>query len=656
MKKLVILLLFVQCWKQILGQASQQKIDSLLSLLNDKNIHDTTRLKLTYDIAHGYLRSDPDKTMQYATDAVELAEKVHNLHLKGEALSLQGVVLKNHGDYKGALEKQIRSLKIRESRSDTTGMAIAYNDIGILYKQLRNFEKAIECYRNSNALLRAKGNKRGVSFTYGNIGTIHSELKNLDSALYYYNKALDIALEINNSNAITTQYSNIGEIYGMKKQPAKALEYFNRSLEIDKANNDEYGMILSHTNIGTSLKDLGKYREAIEHFTEAEKLCISIDAKPLLKDMYRSLADCYKQAGDANKAYEYLNKYSELNAELVNKDMTEQMAEMEARYETEKKDKELVKKDAEIKAEQAENSKKSMQRNASIVGLLLVLALAFFIYKNYRQKQRDHIEISRQKETIEEKNKEITDSIQYAKRIQRALLASENTLTTNLPEHFVFYRPKDIVSGDFYWAQNINDNFLICTADCTGHGVPGAFMSLLGISYLNEITREKHINNPAQVLDQLRKGIIENLNAAVKDGATVNDGMDMALCNFRIKQMTLDFACANNPLWMIRNGQFIEYKADKFPVGNYHGDLKPFTNHTVALQKGDLIYTLTDGFPDQFGGPKGKKFKYKTLQDLLLSMAHEPLTKQQQVLEAEFLKWKGNLEQVDDVLIIGVRV
>lgn len=655
MKKLLVCSLFLTSFFGS-SQATQRQIDSLVRLLSRKDLPDSSRVKITYDLAHGYLRSDPEKTMQYAGETILLADKVHNLHLKGEALSLQGVVFKNRGDYKTALGKQLESLKIREARKDTTGTAIAYNDIGILYKHLHNYQKAIECYRNSNRLLTAKGNKRGVSYTLGNIGTIHSELKNPDSALVYYNKALAIAIEINNSNAMTTQYSNIGEVYGMKKQPEKALEYFYKSLEIDKANNDDYGMILSYTNIGTSLKDLGRFKEAIVNFSEAEQLCKGIDAKPLLKDVYYALADCYKQSGNSDKAYDYLFNYAQLNSELVSKDMTEQMAEMEARYETEKKDKELVKKDAEIKTQQAENSRKAVQRNASVIGLVLVIGLAFFIYRSYRQKQRDHLEISKQKETIEEKNKEITDSIQYAKRIQRALLASETTLSNNLPEHFVFYRPKDIVSGDFYWAQNINDNFLICTADCTGHGVPGAFMSLLGISYLNEITREKHINNPAQVLDQLRKGIIENLNAGVKDGAMVNDGMDMALCNFRLKHKTLDFACANNPLWLIRDGQFKEFRADKFPVGNYHGELKPYTNQTIELQKGDLVYTLTDGFPDQFGGPKGKKFKYKTLQELLLNIADKPLLQQQQILENEFLKWKGSLEQVDDVLIIGVRV
>ncbi|MES2284560.1 MAG: tetratricopeptide repeat protein [Bacteroidota bacterium] len=256
---------------------------------------------------------------------------------------------------------------------------------------------------------------------------------------------------------------------------------------------------------------------------------------------------------------------------------------------------------------------------------------------------------------IHEKNREITDSIHSAKRIQHALLASDTLLKKHLPEFFVLYKPKDIVSGDFYWANVIDNKFVIITADCTGHGVPGAFMSLLNISYLNEAIIEKRIDSPEKILEHVRSQIIHTLNP---EGSEVEskDGMDAVLCIYDFKHLWLRFACANNPLWVIRNNDLIRFKPDKMPVGMHYGEQKPFSINTLGLRKGDIVYTFTDGYADQFGGPKGKKFKYKALKDVLLSIQTKSMEEQKEILLATFEKWKGNLEQVDDVLIIGVRV
>ena len=256
---------------------------------------------------------------------------------------------------------------------------------------------------------------------------------------------------------------------------------------------------------------------------------------------------------------------------------------------------------------------------------------------------------------IHEKNQEITDSIHSAKRIQHALLASDSLLKKHLPEYFVLYKPKDIVSGDFYWANVIDNKFVIITADCTGHGVPGAFMSLLNISYLNEAIIEKRIDSPEKILEHIRTQIINTLNP---EGAVVEskDGMDAVLCIYDFKHLWLRFACANNPLWVVRNNDLIKFKPDKMPVGMHHGEKKPFSINTLGLRKGDIIYTFTDGYADQFGGPKGKKFKYKALKEVLISIQTKSMEEQKEILHSTFEKWKGNLEQVDDVLIIGVRV
>ncbi len=264
-------------------------------------------------------------------------------------------------------------------------------------------------------------------------------------------------------------------------------------------------------------------------------------------------------------------------------------------------------------------------------------------------------EIVEQKKVIEEKQKEIIDSINYAKRIQFALLASNTLLKNNFNEHFVLFKPKDVVSGDFYWATPTPDGFVYITADCTGHGVPGAFMSLLNISKLSQTINENKITSPGLILDNVRTEIINVLNAE-GSAQESKDGMDAVLCKLDTKNMMLEYAAANNSFYIIRNHEIITSKADKMPVGKYDDNLRAFTTVKFPLQKGDIIYTFTDGFADQFGGPKGKKYKYKQLEELLLNCHNEPMEKQSEILQRSFEEWKGKLEQVDDVLVIGVRI
>jgi len=298
---------------------------------------------------------------------------------------------------------------------------------------------------------------------------------------------------------------------------------------------------------------------------------------------------------------------------------------------------------------------KKAQDLISIVNLFILFFITVLFFSFFR---RENIifqkAILKQKDIIEEKQKEILDSINYAKRIQFSLLASENLLNQNLPEHFVLFKPKDVVSGDFYWATPTNEGFIYITSDCTGHGVPGAFMSLLNISKLSQAINENKITRPDLILNNIRSEIIRALNAEGSEES--KDGMDAILCKLDIKNMKLQYAAANNSFYIIRNNELLICNADKMPVGKGHDDSISFSFNEIDLKKGDIIYTLTDGYADQFGGPKGKKFKYKPLENILLSIHALPMKEQNILLNQKFEDWKAQLEQVDDVLIIGVRV
>jgi serine phosphatase RsbU (regulator of sigma subunit) len=264
--------------------------------------------------------------------------------------------------------------------------------------------------------------------------------------------------------------------------------------------------------------------------------------------------------------------------------------------------------------------------------------------------------VEEQKKIVEEKQNEITQSINYAKRIQSSFLSSEKYISKYLKDYFILFNPRDIVSGDFYWVMENNNSLYVCTADCTGHGIPGAFMSLIGMGVLNEISHSKtHLNHTDEFLNELRRIIILALNpeGSAEEG---KDGMDMVLCRYDFKKMELEYSAANNSFYIVRNGELLEYKPDKIPVGKYLEEEKPFTRHLISLQKGDCIYTFTDGYADQFGGPKGKKFKYKQFEEILLANAHLPMQEQKEILKKCFEEWKGQLEQVDDVCIIGIKV
>ena len=298
---------------------------------------------------------------------------------------------------------------------------------------------------------------------------------------------------------------------------------------------------------------------------------------------------------------------------------------------------------------------KKAQDVISVINLFILFFVTVLFFSFFRRENLIFQKaILKQKDIIEEKQKEILDSINYAKRIQFSLLASENLLNQYLPEHFVLFKPKDVVSGDFYWATPTPEGFVFITADCTGHGVPGAFMSLLNISKLSQAINENKITRPDLILNNVRSEIVNALNAEGSEES--KDGMDAVLCKLDIKNMNLQYAAANNAFYIIRDNELLTCKADKMPVGKGHDDSISFTFNEITLQKGDVVYTFTDGYADQFGGPRGKKFKYKQLEDIMLEICSLPLKEQSKILNQKFEDWKGNLDQVDDVLIIGFKI
>ncbi|HRG00297.1 MAG TPA: SpoIIE family protein phosphatase [Bacteroidia bacterium] len=310
--------------------------------------------------------------------------------------------------------------------------------------------------------------------------------------------------------------------------------------------------------------------------------------------------------------------------------------------------------------------------------ILFLAVIAFVVFKlrdRRLKKSKDELEriVEERTAALKHKEQEIIDSIKYALRIQLSIIPTQQRVKSLLPKSMVYYKPKDIVSGDFYWIENIEDEVLFSAVDCTGHGVPGAMMSVIGLKSLTQAVQDKQLSKPSEILQFLDIAVNDTLRQSYDPGA-VKDGMDLALCNINYKTLTLQYAGAFNPLVLVRKNiastykvtsdretfygnDVLEIKSDKCPIGSNHdGIADTFTNHTIQLQKDDCIFIYTDGYADQFGGPKGKKFKYNQLKDVLIANAHLPMDEQYNALDKSFNAWKGKQEQVDDVLVIGVKI
>jgi serine phosphatase RsbU (regulator of sigma subunit) len=264
-------------------------------------------------------------------------------------------------------------------------------------------------------------------------------------------------------------------------------------------------------------------------------------------------------------------------------------------------------------------------------------------------------EIEEQNEKLEELYTDVTASIRYAKRLQDSILPTDQFIKKVLPESFVLFKPKDIVSGDFYWCVETEEKVLFASVDCTGHGVPGAFMSLIGANALNQIIN-KQVDNPAEILNQLNKLSSDALNKSEEGRDKVRDGMDMAICAISKDGKTLEYAGANNPLYLIRDEELIITKADKFAIASFEDGDQQYQNHRFEVQKGDILYVFSDGYADQFGGVKGKKFMYRQFRELLMHIKNKPMNEQKEILDSKLEDWRGQFEQVDDILVIGVRI
>jgi serine phosphatase RsbU (regulator of sigma subunit)/uncharacterized protein HemY len=670
-------------------------IDSLLTALKTVTT-DTGKVQLLNALSGKYSKiSNYEEALKYATEAKTEAQKIDYQKGLANAYYNIGSVSSDQGNYEKAFDNQLKALKIREELNNVRGMADSYNSLGIIYDYQKNYTKALELYSKALKIYETIADKTGMANMWNNTGIIYDDQKNYSKALEQYFKSLKIYEETGDKEGVATAYNNIGYLYMKQGNYQNGLSNYLKASKISEQIGDKQATAMNYNNIGETYTVLNKFEDAHNYLTRSLALSLETGSKDDIKEAYSSLSELYDKQGDYKKAYDYHKLFSDIKDTLLSAQSGKQIAEMDAKYESEKKEKniELLTKDKAL--QDADLNKQKFIRNGFIGGLIIALLLAFIFYNRYVIKQKLNTELSSknnelvQKNVLIEKQKEkIIDSITYAQLIQQSILMEESEIQKSLPDSFIYYQPKDIVSGDFYWfsevtnsseleisnsesnvsnfasqkPRTVNSKLLIAAIDCTGHGVPGAFMSMIGNTLLNQIVNEKHITKPSEILRLLNIGIYESLHQQ-KDETLSRDGMDVALCCIDFNNNQIEYAGAKNPLYLISDNTLTIIKGDKETIGG--GGLiskqfmpleREYTNHIIPIKKDMSIYIFTDGYMDQFENTERKKFGTQKFKELLLNNQQLSMKQQKDVIVKAHQDWKGSTAQIDDILVIGLRL
>ncbi len=609
------------------------------------------------------------------------------INLKDELLQAEAAIQfakceEYKSNYRAALKYAFMAANLYRKNKDKPGLAKTYTSMGVIYWYQGLYRQAIDYFQKNIVLSAELNDKEGLAASYGNLAIIFDEEAKLDSSLFYYNKALKIYLSSDSRAQLASCYDNMSLIYLQKNDFSNAIDIHKKGFDIRKQIGDTVGIMASLENLGTIFLKQNKPDKAIEVSKEVIQIAGRRGAKEDLKYALINLKEAYAMKKDFGAAFEYQQKLMWLKDSLRNKEISDQVAELEARFSNEEKTKELNEIKFEQRLKEKENENSNRKKNYVIICLIIggaaFILIAFLLYKRFKEKQKVAEELEKKNEAINKQKKiidrayrelenintDITDSIRYAKRIQEVIFPPEKLIAELLPQSFVLFKPKDIVSGDFYWMEKVGNYVYFAVVDCTGHGVPGAFMSIVGHNLLNKAIHEHKCETTSQILNQVNKGLYDILHQTKNDFG-VRDGMEITLCRWDKEKNELMFSGANHIMYGISNNELVVHKGDKHPIDAFYDtELKQFSQTIIKVNKGDTFYLTSDGYSDQFGGPtasfskgygSGKKFKSKQLQETFLAIHAKSMSEQKKELNRIFNDWRGELEQVDDILIFGVQ-
>jgi len=634
---------------------------------------------------------------------------------RGIAVSLNNIALalKDLGDYSKCLEYFNKAYVGYKQAKDFKNQGSALRNIGLIYSDIGNYPVAMQYFQKARYIRDSINHESGLAYSLNQIGKIIFDFeKNIDKALDYYLKALDIRERINDRISIPISLIYIGEVYKAKGNHKKALDFYNRALNICQEIGEKKRVSETYIEIGNLYIDLKDYEQALIYFYKAKKINEFVDYKKGLALSLNKIGLVYEisnrpemainnakraleittSLGDLEgialsssvlfRNYKKINAFSnaltmqELNVlitdSIQNRDNLRSVINQQYKYEYDKKAiSDSIRHKDEILIHQAKVEKEQILRNGTILLLFLIIAFSIFIYTRFRliKKQKDLInqqkktvdiaynELDIQKNKVEQKNKQIITSINYAQKIQNAILPKDDLIKAFFSEHFVLFQPKDIVGGDFYWYRCFGDMAAIACVDCTGHGVPGGFMSMMGSLLLDKLIQKDQLD-PSEILEQLSNDIIRVLNQNA--GGEIQDGMDMSICVIDKKNMKLHFSGARNGILITDKENITHYKADLLPVGGAFSRKsremnRKFTTQSISITKDSWIIMYSDGYYDQLGGNKVMSMESSRFEEIIQSAVNSNKDKKEFLMN-QFKKWRGDFPQIDDLLVIGLRV
>jgi len=703
-----ILLVNILFFLQLLSFAQIDLTDSLKQIINTITPNckepckkDTLKVNALNYMVQLIANSDPEEALQYGKKALQLAETLNWKKGIGDSYNSVGSCYYLLSDYSNTLNHWMRALKIREELKDRMDLSVTYGNLGLVHREIANYSKSLEYQLKALKIDEELGNKEGITRHFTNLGALYASQNNYKKGEEYYLQALKIAEEQNNiqnqaviltnlglnysdqgnhkkalecffkslklpgtennKNYLAATYGNIGMAYEGIKDYTTALNYYFKALGINKEIGRKSGISIQNGNIGSLYLELGKHNESEKFLKASLALADSIGAQDDIKTAQFNLTNLYSKTGDYKEAFFHYKEYINVRDEMYNEEREKKQLLLETTYEFNKKSAILQAQQEKERAITEYERKKQSTIIALIAGVLLLITIfAFNTLRKNKFITKQKFILEKKNEIIEEKQREITESITYAKRIQQAILPPTELIKQFLPDIFIIYKPKDIVAGDFYWfyPDLSNNTFYLAAADCTGHGVPGAFTSVVCSEKLNYAIAET--KNCGEILAKTNKAVKTTLRQTSEKSGTSRDGMDIALVSIskKGKESILKYAGANRPLWIVKNGtnDIIEIKATKKAIGGFTDENQEFETHQISLSKGDIIYLFTDGYADQDGGEKGKKMMIKNLKKVITEICHKSMEEQKNHLEGFAIQWRRNKEQLDDILVIGLRV
>lgn len=657
-----ILLFFSGFFVVCNAYAQNDKIDSLLQLLSTTDSK-SKKVKINFDLGELHYLSNKDSALYYYKKARDLSAEVNDSMYYAASTIQLGATYQYLDPVKFA-KYTMEAQEAAKKSGDPYTITKSNQLLAMLYRSQDELDKAMEVYKKILISSKHANDSMEIALTYNSMGIIHMRKSEYDKGLEYWKKSLDLKLKLGNLQSASITMSNIGLYYKDIGRLDEAKEYILRSFELDSISQDYESAAFNLSNLGGLYTKTNEFEKGIRAFKRSLAFSDSLNDFYNKKEPLLGLYKLYQKKGDFSKALEAHEQYVEIIEAEFDKNNSEIIKSLTTKFETEKKEQQLELISAENKLIQSNFNYVLIFLAVISVGLITII----FILRKVRRAKK---QVDNQRELIQHKNDEIMDSIRYAKRLQDAILPQRKEIKQSLQNHFIYFNPKDIVAGDFYWFEKVNHYTFFAVADCTGHGVPGAMVSVVCSNALTKVVLEESEYSPAKILDRSKEIIVDQFK---KSGEKVNDGMDISLCRLDTKTNELEWAGAHNPLWIIRKSNkydetasnhiriedysdciLVEYKADKQPVGNFEYG-KPFKNHSIKLETNDQLYLFTDGFADQFGGEKGKKYKSGALKKFLVKIKDVSPEKQEKLISEEFQRWKSNQEQIDDVCLMGVKV